>query len=854
MSSHRAAEKHFLSGESPFVRTNASFSVSSILGVASWLWEPLYDRAVYSREWRNLLDLPAEHILGASISWLWERVFVEDREAFRDACLACVNGLTDELDMAVRLESAERSWRWVLLRAKSSDDGHGQRVSGVAIDVSRLRVDERFRPPPVENVRAYSAMLENSPDFIIRFDRQLFPLYINPVASTYLNIPQEQPIGKTCEELGIHADGCEFFRRNIMAVFEEGEGIRTTASLSSKLNGEITGEFCFWPELDAHGKVIAVTCHMSDLTEKIRAEQQVRRNEQRFSAMYQLAQMLDMPRDAIISFVVEQIAHLTKSRHSYLYLPDFGEGGKNCMFWSKSVHEWVGSEKLSADGIPSDCFTKEFACETTIRTPIVDNCTSKNEHHVSFGTLFIQRYMLVPAIEDGRVVCIASVCNKDNEYTDSDLRQLELFIHGAWLTLCRRRYVDDLKKAKESAEKASRVKDEFLANISHELRTPLNGMLSMLQLLELSPLADEQMEYVHTASLSGNSLLRIISDILDFSRMESGKVSLQTKPFDLRSTLLSTMNLFAGEASQRGLTISVDIDDRLPPILLGDDARVRQIFFNLAGNALKFTEVGGITVECSLLPYRKENQYWVYFAVRDTGVGIPPEAHSIIFESFTQIVGGKSGKYAGTGLGLSIVKQLVLHMGGSLTVDSQVGQGTTIHCSLPFNPPPKLSVPLHAMQWKEPVFRCLDILVAEDDSVGRFAMRIFLKRLGHRVVCVDTGRRALEALRMHAFDCLITDIQMPVMDGLEAVRRIRQGDFADIRPTDEVVAQVLQDIPEARREPGEIPQDLIVVAFTAHAMRGDREHFLRMGMDQYLSKPIIMEELQKVLQQILQQP
>ena len=376
-------------------------------------------------------------------------------------------------------------------------------------------------------------------------------------------------------------------------------------------------------------------------------------------------------------------------------------------------------------------------------------------------------------------------------------------------------------------------------------------MLSMLQLLELAPLADEHLNYVRTASLSGQSLLRIISDILDFSRMESGKMSLQASPFDLRGTLTSTMNLFAGEARQRGLAISVSIDDALPSLFLGDDARVRQILFNLVGNALKFTEQGGISVECSLLPYRTKGKPWVYIAIADTGAGIPPEAHSTIFESFTQLE-GKTGKYTGTGLGLSIVRQLVLHMDGSLTVESQVGKGTTIHCSLPFALPRELPAPLRQPPREEMSFRRLDILVAEDDPIGRFAIRTFLNRIGHRVLCVDAGRRALEALQIHPFDCLITDIQMPDMDGLEVVRRIRQGKFADIHPSDEVTAMVRRAMPEARLEQGNIPHDLTVVAFTAHAMRGDREHFLRMGMDLYLSKPIIMEELQKVLQQVLQ--
>ncbi len=849
----RAARERVLPDEGEFAELPLNSLIHPIPGVATWIWDATQDHAAYADEWRELLGLPAEQPLGETIAWLLERIRADDRAAFREACIACAEGQTNGLEMSIRLECHSGTQRWALVRCVAVDADAGQRrlVSGIAIEISRWSADGRFISSAARRAPVCRVTLENSPDFIIYFNRQLHPLYINPVAAGYLALLPGQPIGDTCEELGICPQGKAFFHQHITAVFETGKGTRATASFPDKQGGEISGEFCFWPEFDEEGTVVSVACHMSDITETIRAERELRQNEQRFSAMYQLAQMLEKPEEEIIRFVVEQIALLTQSQHSYFYLPDFRENGESCMFWSKSLYAQFGSDKLPSDRIPSDCFTQKCPCPTSLRSAIIHNHDEEHGVHVSFGSLAIRRYMTVPAFDEGRLVGIASVCNKDSEYTELDLKQLELFVHGAWLTLRRRRFVDDLRKAKESAERANRVKDEFLANISHELRTPLNGILSMLQLMELAPLSEDLLEYVRTASLSGKSLLRIISDILDFSRMESGKMSLQTSPFDLRSTLNSTMSLFAGEARQRGLTLSVSIDEALPPLLLGDDARVRQILFNLTGNALKFTERGGISVECCLLPYRTRNKVWIYFSIADTGVGIPPEAHSAIFESFTQ-VGNKVGKYSGTGLGLSIVKQLVLHMGGSLTVDSQEGEGTVIHCSLPFALPPASA---HASRLRpgepERPFRCLNILVAEDDPVGRFAIRTFLARMGHCTVCVDTGRQALEALRLYPFDCLITDIQMPDMDGLEVARRIRQGTFDDVLPSGEVVELVRRCLPETGDTPGDIPSSLTIVAFTAHAMRGDREHFLRMGMDLYLSKPIILEELQKVLQQIL---
>ena len=415
-------------------------------------------------------------------------------------------------------------------------------------------------------------------------------------------------------------------------------------------------------------------------------------------------------------------------------------------------------------------------------------------------------------------------------------------------------YVHALEKAKTMAETANRAKDEFLATVSHELRTPLNGVLGMLQLLQLSPLSGEQREYVRIACLSGQTLLRIISDILDFSRMESGRMELRDGIFDLRETLLSTMSLFISQARSKGLETTVSIDERLPAALVGDDARVRQIVFNLVGNALKFTNQGGIGLECSLLPHSARGKAWVYIAVRDTGVGMPPQMHGAIFEAFTQLDSSSAREQPGTGLGLVIVKRLVRMMGGALTVESEEGEGTTIHCSLPFT---RADRRVADRMRRRPAFagqrqQRLDVLVAEDDPVGRFALNAFLLRGGHRVVCVESGRQALEAVQLHAFDCLITDIQLPVMDGLEVTHRIRQGRFSGITPSREVADAVRNAVPEAPAAARlAVPRDLPVIALTAHAMSGDREYFLRMGMDMYLAKPVIMEELYAALDRIL---
>ncbi len=823
------------------------------LGLAFWEWDGAEDRLVCSSEWGDLLGYGTE-LPAPDSAECWQHILEDDEAEFRKVCRDCLAGRASGVDMALRLRRVDDSVSWALAKGAALQNNRERpvKVAGYVVDVTRLRIDLRFLPRSGDHVETYKAMLDNAPDVLVRLDRNLFPLYVNAAISRYLPAAPQDLGASTYGDLGIDEDMRLFYQRNVARVFAEGRVIRERGTFRTPVQGELTGEYCFWPEFGPDGTVNAVMCRMQDITAQARIDQELRLNEERFAALHRLAQMQNEPEEEIIDFVVEQISLLTKSKHSYLFFPSHGDGGRGVIYWSKSMRELAGST-LPSDKMPHQCCNgnHDFDVEDELRRSYVVNMSQQEPGHQVFDLLQVRRYMIAPHIEEGRVACIASVCNKDADYVESDLRQMDLFIRGAWFLLQRKRYVRDLQKAKENAEEANQVKDEFLANVSHELRTPLNGMLSMLQLLELSPLSADQQEFVQTASQSGNALLRILSDILDYSRMESGKMDLRAEPFNLRETLLSSMSLFAGETRRRGLKVVVHFDDNLPATLLGDDARVRQIVFNLAGNAVKFTENGKVSLECSLLRHTLQNKAWVYFVVSDTGMGIPPQAHSHIFEAFTQLDSSSTRKHAGTGLGLGIVKHLVLLMGGSLAVESEPGEGTAIHCVLPFDRAAEpAAITTEQPQPAEETGRCLDILVAEDDPVGRYALQAFLLRGGHRVVCVENGRLALEALCLHSFDCLITDIQMPVMDGLETTQRIRQGLLDDITPGDETRKMVAGAVPEARREGAKTFRDLVVVALTAHAMAGDREHFLRMGMDLYLSKPIIMKELYDVLAQV----
>jgi PAS domain S-box-containing protein len=844
-------------GEQAFAR---SFSpdLSRIRGFATWEWFPAEGVCRFSPEWFTmLLEKERRSSEFRDSFWWWERVHPDDRDRLRNIYADMERGSIEEFDIAFRLQRADRCWAWLNNRGTVTERKNGtpSRISGITVDISWLRSDPLFQQGGSGlGDPGYHAMLENSPDMYVRLDRELFPLYINPVAARYMNRERDEyPHIGTVEDLKIEAAQLEFLQKNIGRVFDEKIPIRETASFVTAHGTEAVGEYSFWPEFDPDGKVKCAMTHFRDLTEQARGEERAHLNERRLNALYQLTQMgRNSSEREVMEFVLENLLKLTNSGSGFFFIPDDDSLTKGYMLWSLDHYASFEKRFLPDDVFPEDliALTRDERGGVSLRS--MRNGDGEHPVHVSFeGRMPIMRCIIAPGMEGDRVVCIAGVCNKGTDYEDSDLQQLETFINGSWLVIRRRRFISELQKAKETAEAANSAKDRFLANVSHELRTPLNGMLSMLHLLEFLPMTEVQREYVRAANASGKALLRIISDILDFSHMESGKMRLEEEIFDFRDSLLSTLRLFRGEADKKGLRLVSSVGGDIPEHLLGDDARVRQIVFNLVGNALKFTETGGVSVTCSLLPARKAGKIGIYLAVADSGIGIAPEKQGMIFDAFTQVDSSSTRKYPGSGLGLSIVSRLVKMMNGTASVESEPGKGTTIHCSLFFDSPSAEAVaspvcpPAESAVPEIP----LDILVAEDDDVSRFAIRALLQRAGHRPFCVGNGTQALEALQLYPFHCLFTDIQMPDMDGLALVRYIRENAFHIAPPTSETKALLRESFPDGERAAAPDP-DMFIVAVSAHAMSGDRERFLRRGISFYISKPVIMEELREVLNTI----
>lgn len=582
-----------------------------------------------------------------------------------------------------------------------------------------------------------------------------------------------------------------------------------------------------------------------------RADRRALLNERRLNALHLLSQMETASENMLAHFALSSIMHLTDSVSSFIFFPEADLFGDGRMFWSRDHLLELDKKFLPDSFLPKELHPLLVNQSGTPISRFIQN--GEGESPLIFlygGKIAVKRYLLCSITENDRVVCIAGIRDKGSDYDSSDMQQVETFLKSTWLIIRRHRLFLELQSAKEAAENANKAKNEFIASVSHELRTPLNGILGMLQLLEEMPMPLRQRELVCSALSSGKDLVRIISDTLDFSRIELGKMRLFQEPFDLKGSLLSSLRLFQEGATKKNLKFDIAIDEAIPDVLVGDEARIHQIMFNLVGNSLKFTESGGISVRCELEEQSNGGKVRLTFSVSDTGIGIPLEKQEKIFGAFIQADNSSTKKYPGLGLGLSIVKSLVSFMDGTVKLESEVGTGTTVTCTLVLDAAREGLPEISGESASPHAFRSLNILVAEDDAVGRFAINSFLQRAGHRAVCVNDGREALEALQLYPFDCLFTDIQMPHMDGVELAQRIRANDLSGISPTEAVRSLVRAAFPEASGDAVFIAPDCLMVAVSAHAMEGDKAKLLNQGIDYYIAKPIVVKELSELLQLI----
>ncbi|CAL1518314.1 ATP-binding protein [Chitinophaga sp. MM2321] len=382
--------------------------------------------------------------------------------------------------------------------------------------------------------------------------------------------------------------------------------------------------------------------------------------------------------------------------------------------------------------------------------------------------------------------------------------------------------IEALDESRQQEKKLAAVKDQFLANMSHEIRTPMNAVMGFTHLLQAQPLNERSQEYVSAIAGAGRNLLEIINDILDISKIESGMMRIEATSFSLHGILHALYTMFRPKAEEKHLQLTVTIDDQVPDLLYGDGMRLTQVLVNLTSNAIKFTSEGAVDIHVACIK-AAGNIVRIVFTVRDTGIGIEPAKLDSIFDRFNQAEASTTRKYGGTGLGLTIVKQLIELQDGTITVESKPGAGSTFKVELPYTPGEFLPengegsyaehdpLPLHPDVW---------LLVAEDNRMNQNLLRHLLTSWQLQYKVVNNGKEALQAIEKQHFDLVLMDIQMPEMDGYTAVQKIRH----------------------------ELHSNIPVIAMTAHAMAGERDKCLQMGMSEYISKPIQEDDLYRLIQ------
>lgn len=734
------------------------------------------------------MGLGAEDIIGRTVAEVWGEDVFHDR----------VKGYLDEAFAGKR--GSYESWFDFPKRGKGfwsvrfspyvDDKGEVSHVSVVSHDMTERKLaEEALR----ESEQQYESIVESIPDIVYRLDREGRFVFINGAVRRYGYEPREL-IGSHILDI-VHPEDRERARNR---VDERRTGDRSTDFLEVRLMSRAGTEVSMEIQSGEPHMVFqaeGVYEHGAPASERFTGTQGLARDVTERRRMEELAE----ERAALYRVMFENAATGTLSIKR--------DGTINRL--NKKFSEMVGWGEDEVLGMPFINYVaphdRARVIEYRERRLRGENPPTEYELDVIHKSgVIITMLVQVGLLREGGNAIVSAIDISSRKQVERELR-----------------------RAKEDAELASKTKNEFLANMSHEVRTPLNGILGMAELTLMTELDEEQRENVEMIRESGRNLLAILNDLLDISRIEAGRMDLEMQRFTLADLLGDIEITYRGLAEDKGLALDFDMAGQDAEDLYGDGGRIRQVLNNLVGNAVKFTNEGRVSVSGWIVEPVPAEARRLLFRVRDTGVGISEELQEMVFEPFTQADGSFTRKYSGTGLGLGIVRRLVGLMGGVVNIESEPGKGTSVWFTVPLDDSvarKPLESTAEGMEIKPPALR---ILVAEDNAVNRLYAERLMVEMGHEAVSVQNGREVLAALVEGEFDMVLMDVQMPDMDGVEATRRIRSGEIQGLDST------------------------LPIIAMTAHAMKGDREHFIESGMNDYVSKPVAPSELKAVIARVI---
>ncbi len=758
-------------------------------------------RATFVNMWESLgYDAPDGPV--DLLSTIARVVIEEDQEAVRRAIVACLDGETDLFVAEFRVRHNDGTIRWNLGRGyvTRAPSGKPLRFLGTSVDVTDLkRAEEEARKNKERFERAVLGSKACTWDF------ELIDGTLANSKATYSNV---------WELLGYEGGAPNNFEASLAYHFHSEDRASFAESVQTFLDGSDTqfeGAFRVryrdgsdrWQLArgvvvrdPVTGRPLRFTGSSVDITDQKLMERALRESEERFRGMFENA--------AVGLVIIDAIGRIVEH--------------------NATLSAFLGHRGESLVGRYFDAFT--FPVEVDAFTERYDRIV-RGEISGASGD---ERYVL----KDGATVwghLTMSVIRRDGDGVPTHTL-------GVLQDISERKALDEeLQGAREAAESANRAKDDFLANVSHEIRTPMNAVLGLTELALESAHTEHQKRLLSTVSSAAGNLLGIINDVLDFSKISAGKLTLDEEDFSLHAAVGDTVRALAARAHRKGLVLECYFGEDVPDLLFGDAGRLRQVLMNLVGNAIKFTAMGEIVVEVATVAGAPVDAPYIglLFGVRDTGIGIEREKQSSVFRAFEQGDASTTRKYGGTGLGLTISAQLVELLGGTITVESEPGHGSTFEFTARFarssrsasSFPPSLEVPERTpvpdAASRASTFR---VLVAEDNELNVAVMQELLRQRGCVVDFASNGRDALAMAREGSHDLLLLDLHMPEMDGFEVVRRIRDGE---------------------RVTGGHLP----IIALTARSSSDDRERSLDAGMDDFLSKPIEVRALWAAIERLM---